>query len=62
MNTLQQAVNIWYSSSNTTNIIIVLWMLLTVIFLFFLIPYLIVEIKKRNKIKEDFSKKPKNMD
>jgi c-di-GMP-binding flagellar brake protein YcgR len=59
MNTLQQAVNIWYSSSNTTNIIIVLWMLLTVVFLFFLIPYLIVEIKKRNKIKEDFFKKAK---
>jgi hypothetical protein len=59
MNTLQQAINIWYSSSNTTNIIIVLWILLTVIFLFFLIPYLIVEIKKRNKIKEDFFKKAK---
>ncbi|MGC8649783.1 MAG: flagellar brake protein [Hydrogenobaculum sp.] len=59
MNTLQQAVNIWYSSSNTTNIIIVLLMLLTVIFLFFLVPYLIVEIKKRNKIKEEFFKKAK---
>ncbi|HEK25018.1 MAG TPA: PilZ domain-containing protein, partial [Hydrogenobaculum sp.] len=59
MNTLQQAVNIWYSSSNTTNIIIVLWMLLVVIFLFFLLPYAIVEIKKRNKIKEEFFKKAK---
>ncbi|MGC8677662.1 MAG: flagellar brake protein [Hydrogenobaculum sp.] len=34
-------------------------MLLTVIFLFFLVPYLIVEIKKRNKIKEEFFKKAK---
>jgi len=59
MNTLQQAVNIWYSSSNTTNIIIVLWMLLTVIFLFFLIPYTIAEAKKRAKLKQDFFKKAK---
>lgn len=57
MNTLQQAVNIWYSSSNTTNIIIVLWMLLVVIFLFFLLPYAIVETKKRARLKEEFFKK-----
>lgn len=59
MNTLEQAVNIWYSSSNTTNIIIVLWMLAVVVLFFFLIPYEIVEIKKRKRLKEEFFKKAK---
>ncbi len=56
MDTLQQAVNIWYSSSNTGNIIAVLSILLAVIFVFFLIPYALEEIKQANKLKENFHK------
>lgn len=53
-NNLQEAVNLWYGSSNTENIIVVLIILLSVILLFFLIPYEIVEIKKLRKLKEMF--------
>ncbi len=57
MSSLEQAVNIWYSSSNTTNIIIVLWILLVTIFLFFLVPYAIAETRKQNTIKQEFFRK-----
>lgn len=53
-NSLQEAINIWYSSSSIDNLLTILYILLATAIFLFIIPYLITKYKKQKAIKENF--------